>query len=276
MGLAMIIPIRELASLLFEHYEKVEFIPETRYTFINPLVAKNYPDGFIEESEFRKEILKMKPIFIAHALNTKEVLLFDFDYKLTDFSDKTFQKIIDDLNTFLDVLSDIIEIESYKVVFSGRGIHLYVYTPHLKNIWKKRREIGIITNEYPHLIFYEIVYTLLKTELNNRGMRRLWRIIDTSTISLNKLIRTPYSINNNSYLPVTYINDYTKLSLDEIITVVREPRHFKIWFKNASIVRVDYTYKKITTRDNPVVIDEYELLRHLITNNYNIKKIVEV
>ena len=87
MGSVMIMPKREYVELLFEHFKKIEFYPETRYTFINPLIVRNYPNGFIEETEFRKELFRVKPIFVAHSLNTRKYLLFDFDYKLTDFSD---------------------------------------------------------------------------------------------------------------------------------------------------------------------------------------------
>ena len=146
-------------------------------------------------------------------------------------------------------------------------------TPHLKNLEKRRREINIMTNEYPHLVFYEIVYLLVKNALRNSGLRKLQKIIDTSTIAVNKLIRTPYSINNSSFLPVVYVDDLSELSLDYIITVVREPKYYKVWFKNSTTVRIEYKYRKISTRNNPVVIDEYEFMRQVYITTIILKNL---
>lgn len=258
-------------DLMKEHYKRVFYYPDTEYRLYNPFIVKRYAK-FDSEEDFRRELFRVKPVFVMNSIG--DLLFFDFDFKMKIFSREKLQKALSIVYNTLSKLEKMIEINDSVVVFSGRGFHLYVYTPHIKRIYEKYEEVGFsLTSDFVATLNRTLTYALVNASLGKgeKKIKNLEKYLDVSSGSVGKMVRTPLSINNKSFLPVVPVTNPEEFDLDYILNIVREPRSFKVSLRRKMPVRVGERYE---FTDN-VVIDEYELMRLLINYNLLVKNVVE-
>jgi len=271
----MIEPTKEDVKLLFEHYDKyVEFIPGIRYHFQNIFIHKDFPQGFASEEIFRKTLKTLKPFFIANKVDITEYFFIDIDYKLTEFTDDIFEKIVNDVYAIDDIVTEMYTIKDKFVVFSGRGIHIYYRPTLLDEIPDEVRKIDIALSKDPYIIFMEVTINYILNKLRVSGKKELAKKIDTTVVGANRLMRTVGSINDRSFLPVVKFefSKIDEINIDKILNAYTNPREFMIEFTKP----VKFRLYDSTVIKRKGVIDEYELLKHLLLNNYYVKSFREV
>ncbi len=266
---------REYVKLLFEHYDNyVEFVPGVRYHFRNIFIHRDFPQGFASEDLFRRVLRTIKPFFIANKVDITEYFFIDIDYKLTNFTDDEFEQIREDITSIDDIVTEMYSIKDKFVVFSGRGIHMYYKPKLLEEIPDEVRKIDIALSKDPYIIFMEITIKYIKNKLRVTRKKELARKIDDTVVGANRLMRTVGSINDRSFLPVIRFkfSEIDKMNIDRILSYYTEPREFMIEFTKPTTFRMYDT--TVTKRKG--IVDEYELMRQILLNNYHIKQFREV
>ena len=263
---------RDDVKLLFEHYNYVEFVPNRRYRFSNHIIGYDFKDGFRTEKAFRDTMRVTKPFFIANHVPLSEELLFDIDYKLSKFDDNTFEEVVRQCSIIDDIIREMYSVKKARYIFSGRGVHLRYRVDILEEIEKEIVDFPLIFMKLPYVSLMELTLNYVQNRLETLGEEELVSKLDRTVVNVNKLMRTPGSINDKSFLPVVEFNLKDGLSLDYILTYYTEPSEYRIVFRKPQMVRVyaDYEIKR------QAIIDGYEALRQLLFNNYNIKNIIEV
>lgn len=246
-------------DLLGEHYNRVYYYPNTEYRLANLFITRRYSE-FSSEEEFRNELFKFKPLFIMNSVG--ELLFLDFDFKLRVFTKEVLQNALQLVTKVRDLIEQMIDVDDYHIVFSGRGFHLYVSTSHIQNIYNEFSELGFsMTMDFVATFNKTITFAVIS------NIPSVKRYLDLSSGSAGKMVRTPLSINNKSFLPVVPVIDEEDFDLNYIISVIREPIKYNVRLRRKIPVRVGERYELT----DEAIIDEYELMRLLVYYNLIVK-----
>ena len=258
-------------GLLKHVYDTTKFYPKKRYLMMTPLTARNYPEGFIADYEFRQALYRVKPILVANAPPDDEFIV-DIDYHVKDYTEGELEVVRDIAERVADIVISILNADWDNVIyrFSGRGIHVVVKTGVVERAKRIAEEKHIEMNGDPRANLSTVVFREMQKVMERKA---LLRYLDRSNLSKNKVYRTPNSLNDKSFLPVVDFKPDEEMTLDRIFEKhYGEPRMFNVVFRRRVSVRVGETFKKVRT----TILDEYEVLRQVITNNYYVRKVEEV
>ena len=148
-------------GLLRKHYDAVKFVSRKRYTLMTPFLAFNYPEGFISEYEFRSELYRKKPIFIANSPPDNEVVI-DVDYRIEEFTREKFEEVTTIANIIAGALEKVIPVDEIKFRFSGRGIHIVAITDVIETANNIRVEKGLRKVKDARALLNEYIFIGLK------------------------------------------------------------------------------------------------------------------
>jgi len=254
-------------KLLCQHYENVFYYDGVEYRLRNIFTTKKF-HGFSSEDEFRSTLKEFKPLFIMNSVGN--ILLLDFDFKLKVYTDEELKKSLDYVLKTVDYLSEMIDVDEYKIVYSGRGYHLYVKTPVLDRVFEVYNEVGMtLTTDWVSTLNRIVVAGIIRRM--GKKYPVIKKVLDLSSGASGKMVRTPLSINDKNFLPVVPIEDYDEFGFDYLINFLGSVRKFRVKLKTKMPVRVDQKY----FMTNSTVVDEYELLKLLFKHNLVIDEVRE-
>ena len=268
-----------VVDLMLEHYDVAEYVPRARYFLANlrSSVSKKFPS----ERKYRNELHSFKPRMIANTIpfSSRPEIVIDIDLKMKVFSPVMFERASLLLDNVITQLERYLSMESYRIVFSGRGFHVKAVFSEVREIIEKLKDEGLSDNEIE--IYYVRAWNLILQQLGEyekkylRQFRKFFgveQLIDTIA-NRNRVIRTELSVNNKSYLPVVPLKDYPE-SIDDIIYVIREPRLYTV--QTAEKVEYRMALSGEVSTGDVFTVDEYELQRLLDKHGDIIKKVIEV